>query len=145
MDVDPEREIKRIHNLLEDWYCGIRDEITAIEDALAPNVTFVDATGTIHSGEEVVSAFEDRFTAAQESGAPVSLTIADIEARRELYGIHQVTFTKERYCDGDVETTTCSLWFRETNRVTSGLQWLHLQETLVPEADDDDQTESNRS
>ena len=138
MDVDPEREVKRIHLLLEDWYCGIRDEITAIEDALAPNVSFIDANGTLHAGNDVIEALNTRHAEARSVGKPVSLTIDDITVQRELYGIHQVTYTKERVQGETASKTTCSLWFRETNRVTSGLQWLHLQETpLIEEATDD--------
>ena len=135
-EADPEREVTRLHLMLEDWYCGIRADIDPIEAAMAPTFTMLTPSGELQDRSTSLATLTERQHTANDSDPPASLDVSDVTVQRALYGLHQVTYTKELRIDGEWETRTCSLWLRETNSVPSGLQWLHLTETTQPDDDE---------
>lgn len=139
-EVDPVREVRRLHLMLNDWYTGIRDDIDPIEAALAPEFTSIGPDGELRDATESVRAWERRRDEYTASSPPVSLELEDVAVQRTIYGVHQVTYRKQVRVDGEWEVFGCSLWLRETDRVPTGLQWLHLTETPVatePTSDED--------
>lgn len=132
-DVDPVREVNRLHLLLQDWYNGIRDDIDPISDAMASDFTSIGPTGEIRDRRSTLEAWsQERSRIAQET--PVTVAVEDVSVRRSLFGLHQVTYRRE--IAGNA--STCDLWLRETDRVRTGLQWLHLTEVPAP-ADEPDE------
>lgn len=138
-EVDPTREVTRLHLMLEDWYVGIRDDISPITDALASDFTWIGPDGRHHDRKECISAWETRRSEYGSSTPPVSVELEEITEERTIYGVHHLTFRKRVRVAGDWEAFTCSLWFRETERVRTGLQWLHLVEVPVTEEQDEDE------
>lgn len=136
-DVDPVREVNRLHLMLEDWYGGIREDIDPIEDALAAEFTSIGRDGVLRDRRASLRVWREDRNAYRESTPPVSVDLEDVTVQRTIYGVHQVTYRKRLRVDGEWETYGCSLWLRETERVATGLQWLHLAETPVIESDED--------
>lgn len=127
-DIDPLREIRRMHVLLEDWYGGIRTDLGPFETSLADEFTAILRDGTLYDRAGYVSALEERKNAV---GGPVGIEIEELSEQRALYGVHQVTFQKRMMSDAGPTVSRCSMWLRETSRTSTGLQWLHLQETPI--------------
>lgn len=140
-DVDPVREVERLHLLLSDWYNGIRDDIDPIVSALAEDFTWIGPEGVLQEREGAVRAFQERRDDYSRSTPPVSVEVEDVAVQRTIYGVHQVTYRKRVRVDGEWQEFGCSLWFRETERVSTGLQWLHLTETPRAAAPEDDPTD----
>lgn len=131
-DIDPLREIRRMHVLLEDWYGGIRRDLGPFETSLADEFTAVTSDGQLHDRAGYLAALDARRDAID---GPIAIEVEDVVEQRALYGVHQVTFRKRIAHDEGSSVTTCSMWLRETSRTSTGLQWLHLQETPL-EVDD---------
>lgn len=130
-DVDPEREVNRLHLMLEDWYADVRPDIDPIITALADDFTTIGPDGRLREREAAVASWEDRQASYVDSTPAVAVELEDIGVERSLYGVHQVTFGKRVRVDGEWTIYACSLWLRETDSVPSGLQWLHLTESEV--------------
>ena len=130
-DVQPEREVRRLHLMLEDWYGGIRSDIDPITDALASSFTWLAPDGTLADRDEALTRWSATRNEFVETTPSPSVSVSSIDLRRTLFGIHQVTYHKEIRQGDAVTTRACSLWLRETERVPSGLQWLHLAEVPV--------------
>lgn len=137
-DVDPVREVRRMHVLLEDWFGGIRQDLDPLKDSLAPDFTAVGPDGTRRNGTEMLEALADERDAFS---SPVRVNLQDVTKHRDLYGVHHLTFEKHLAAGEETEVRTCSVWLRETNRAPTGLQWLHLQETPV-EAEPEEEPEA---
>ncbi len=137
-DVDPVREVKRLHLVLDDWYGGIRDDIDPLVGSLASDFTWVSPDGRLGGRDESVAAWQERRDEHTEDGPPATVEIEDITIQRTIYGVHQLTFRKHVRSAGTVRPFTCSLWLRETERSPTGLQWLHLTETERTGADEDE-------
>ena len=137
-EVDPPREVKRLHLMLEDWYAGIRNDIDPIIDALASDFTAIGPDGRVYDRDESVDAWEERRATYRSSTPPVSVELEDLTEQRAIYGVHQLTFEKRLRVHGEWKAYACSLWFRETDRVRTGLQWLHLSEVPIEEPDEDE-------
>ncbi len=135
-DVDPEREIRRLHLLLEDWYGGIREDIEPIVDALADDFSMIRPDGTLCDRDAALAAWTDERDQFRASEPPVAVEIDELSVHRTLYGVHQLTYLKRLRIGGEWKNRRCSLWLRETERVPSGLQWLHQTETSVEVARD---------
>lgn len=139
-DLDPIREVRRVHLALEDWLVGIRQDAQPIETALAPGFVAIDIHGELSAGTEWL----DRLQSQYGTGAGVSIELSNLEHRRELYGLHLVTYEKALHVGEASERIMGSVWLRETDRVeTTGLQWLHLQETPIPPPTDPDGDEDD--
>ena len=139
-DVDPVREVKRLHLVLEDWYGKIRGNIDPIENALAADFTWIGPDGGVADRSASVTAWNERRESYTEAATPVGVDLEDVSLQRSIYGVHQMTYTKHVAVDGDTRSFTCSLWLRETERAASGLQWLHLTETRIAEPEEDDES-----
>ena len=129
-DVDPERDIERLHVVLADWLVGIRDDPRPFADSLDDGFVAIVADGAVHDANGYLAHLET----LRETAPPQRIELDDVEHRRAIYGIHLVTFVK-RYQrpDGDRNLAT-SIWLRETDRTNTGLQLLHLHETpIVPD------------
>lgn len=136
--LDPRREVRRVHLALEDWLVGIRQDAQPIETALAPGFVAIDIHGELSEGTEWL----DRLQSQYGTGARVSIQLSNLEHRRELYGLHLVTYEKELHVGDASERIRGSVWLRETDRAeTTGLHWLHLQETPIPPPADEDEDE----
>lgn len=130
-DVRPEREVNRLHLMLEDWYAGVRDDIEPITDALADEFTWIGPAGQLLGKEAAIAAWEEDRAEYRAADRPPAVAVEDIELHRTLFGLHQVTYRKETRVGDDIDIRTCSIWLRETERVPSGLQWVHLAEVPV--------------
>ena len=119
--------------LLEDWYGGIRDDIDPIENAIASDFTAVDSDGRVHTGERALAPIRGPRAEYLDSQPPVAVEIDELVHHRTIYGIHHLTYVKRVRVDGEWTTCRCSLWLRETDRVPTGLQWLHYHETPLSE------------
>ena len=139
-DVDPVREVNRLHLVLEDWYGKIRGDIDPIENALAADFTWIDPDGDVADRSASVAAWRERRQSYTAAATPVSIDLEDVTFQRSIYGVHQMTYTKHVTVDGETRSFTCSLWLRETERAPSGLQWLHLTETRIAESEEDNET-----
>ena len=128
-DVDPVREVNRLHLVLDDWYGGIRDHIEPIELALAEDFTWISPDGRLAGPAESLEAWRER--REERLDGPTGVDVEDVTVQRTIYGVHQMTFTKHVTAAGTADSYTCTLWLRETERVPSGLQWLHLSETRI--------------
>lgn len=127
-DLDPEREVRRLHLMIEDWYADVRDNIDPIESSLASDFTWIGPEGTLYERDAGLEAWKSRRAEYLDSSPSVSVELEGLGIERTLYGVHQLTFLKRVRVDGEWEEYVCSLWLRETERVPSGLQWLHLTE-----------------
>lgn len=135
-DIDPIREVRRLHVLLEDWYGGIRADLGPFESSLADGFSAITHDGALYDGPGYLEALHER---RDEQAGIVSIDLDQLTAQRSLYGVHQVTFEKQVKTDEETTTSTCSMWLRETSRTATGLQWLHLQETPIePENENED-------
>lgn len=130
-DVRPEREVNRLHLMLEDWYAGVRDEIDPITEALAEDFTWIGPSGKLLDRDEAVAAWRETCEEFRSADRPPAIAVEDVEVQRTLFGLHQVTYRKEIRVGEDVDGRTCSIWLRETERVPSGLQWVHLVEVPI--------------
>lgn len=142
-DVDPIREVNRLHLMLQDWYGGVRDDVDPIENALAGDFLSITPDGRLLDREGSIAAWRDRRRAYGDSRPPVRVELEDVTVARTIYGVHQVTYRKRLRVDGDERVYQCSLWLRETERVNTGLQWLHLSETRVEPDEADEATASS--
>lgn len=136
-DVDPEREIKRLHVVLEDWFGGIRNDLRPLEESLAPEFTAVTPDGQLHDR----AAYFDRLDERRSAVGNVRIQIEELVEQRALYGMHQLTFHKRIVGGAEPDVRQCSAWVRETNRTSTGLQYLHLHETRIPQSEPDDENE----
>lgn len=136
-DVDPAREVNRLHLLRQDWYNGIRDDIDPIEGALAGDFTWLAPDGRLRERRDAITTWTEERDDYVRSSPPVSVELEEVTVQRTLYGVHQVTYDKRVRVDGTWTAFGCSLWLRETQRVATGLEWLHLAETPLPESAED--------
>lgn len=134
-DVDPSREIRRAHMMLEDWFGGIREEIDAIEAVLGESFTTVGSEGTVRNRTDSLEALREDREAYVQSSPTVLVEVDEITHHLELHGTHMLTFEKRIRVDGEWEARRCSLWLRETDQSPTGLQWLHLHETPIQESE----------
>lgn len=138
-DIDPEREVRRIHVMLEDWYGGIRDQVDPFEKSLATDFTAIGPDGAIRTRTETLDAYAAERAEYAAAGVPVAIELEEIEHRRARNRLHLLTYVKRIQAGDAVEARSCSVWLRETDRAPTGLQWLHLQETprtVTEDADD---------
>ena len=130
--VDPTRDVRRLHVLLEDWFVGIRDDVGPLEQALDEGFIAITADGRQHDRSSYLASL----SALKGEDPPRAVALEHVEHRRAIYGMHLVTFDKQLAQGPETDEFTCSLWLRETDRVRTGLQWLFLQETAVaPDGD----------
>ncbi len=132
-DVDPEREVRRLHLMLGDWFAGVRDDVEPLENAMARDFTAITPDGVVHDA----GGYVDALAAERGELERARLEVEDIAERRSMYDLHQLTFVKVLRSTEGEERRTCSIWVRETNRTATGLQLLHLQETRQPVAEGD--------
>ena len=139
-DVDPVREVERMHVFIEDWIGGLRQNISPFTEALAEEFTFVPPSGSVLDREEAIAAMEAADDAHADSSPSFRVDVQDAEVQLSVYGMHLVTYREHQRIDGEWHSRTSSVWLRETTRTATGLEWVHLHETWleVPDEDDED-------
>lgn len=140
-DVDPVREVRRLHLVLDDWYAGIRDALEPLEVALADDFTVTTPDGELTDPQGYFDAITAEREAATEAGERIALNVDEIEHQRAIYGLHHVTYRETQTRAGSEDRWRCSVWMRETDRVSTGIQWLHLQKTPIPAENAPDEAE----
>lgn len=139
-DVDPVREVRRMHTFIEDWIGGIRDDVSPFADALAPEFTFVPPDGVLRDRESAVAAMEDAGGAHADSTPHFVIEIENAERQLSVYGMHLVTYEEYQRVDGDWQARTSSVWLRETADTPSGLEWVHLHESWLETGDEQEES-----
>ena len=124
-DVNPVREVNRLHLVLDDWYGNIRSDLGPVQQSLADDFTWIGPTGQVSGRNDSLEAWARRRDEIQ------GIDVDDVTIQRTIYGVHQVTYTKVQQTSADTEMVMCSLWLRETEQSSTGLQWLHLTETPI--------------
>ena len=131
-DVNPVREVNRLHLVIDDWYGNIRPDLGPVRQSLADDFTWIGPTGVLTDRDGSLELWKS------QRSEITGIDVQDIAIQRTIYGVHQVTFIKIQQTTNDKKTMTCSLWLRETERSPTGLQWLHLTETPLINSDNAD-------
>ena len=138
-DVDPVREVERMHVFIEDWIGGLRQNMSPFTEALAEEFTFVPPSGSVLGREEAITAMEAADNAHADSRPSFRIDVQDAEVQLSVYGMHLVTYREHQRIEGEWHSRTSSVWLRETTRTATGLEWVHLHETWLESPDEDDE------
>jgi hypothetical protein len=130
-DVDPEREIDRMHEAIEDWFTGAIDDLAPFADALAPAFHIVSPDGTTRSREEIVASMAGAHGTSADTEPPFVIDIRNVERRDSAGDHHLVTYEEHQRAGGSWEARTSSAWLREEAAAPGGLAWVHLHETWL--------------
>ncbi len=132
-DVDPIREVRRLHLMIGDWFAGVRNDLDPLEGAMARDFTAVTSDGEIHDA----SGYLEALAAERDTLDRPRIEVEEISEQRSMYDLYQISFEKIITTADREECRTCSVWVRETNRTATGLQLLHLHETTQPPAEEE--------
>ena len=138
-DVDPVREVERMHVFIQDWIGGLRQNMSPFTESLAEEFTFIPPSGTVLDREQSIAAMEDAGDAHADSSPSFRIDVQDAEVQLSVYGMHLVTYREHQRIDGEWHSRTSSVWLRETTRTATGLEWVHLHETWLESPHEDDE------
>ncbi|PSP72075.1 hypothetical protein BRC86_13315 [Halobacteriales archaeon QS_3_64_16] len=126
--VDPEREVRRLHEVIEAWFRGETDDLEPFSEALASEFELISPDGIVSDREAVLTGLRG----GHGDDPELTIAIRNVEHRTTAGEWHPVRYEEHQSTDGGSTGRVSTAALRERTDAPAGLSWIHLQETWLP-------------
>lgn len=105
---DPEREVRRLHEVIEGWFAGTVADLSPFVDAMDGAFRIVSPDGGTRTRDEVVTSMREAKGVHAGSDPPFAIEIRDADHRTVAGGYHLAAYEERQRVDGDWEGRTSS-------------------------------------
>lgn len=139
MDESCRKEVFRLHQFFEDWFLGRipnDDETFAgCADVLAAAFEIIPPSGELTGRAELLERLRDAH--GQYGKIDFRIRISEVRGRTITDDAHMVTYQEWQETDGTWTARWSSAVFRRNSQAPNGVEWVHVQETWMPEPEGD--------
>ena len=125
--VDPEWEVRRLHEVIEAWLRGETDDLAPFAEALAPEFELISPDGIVSDREAGLTGLRE----GHGDDPELAIAIRNVEHRTTDGNWHLVRCEGHQSIDGESTGRVSSAVLEERTDAPAGLSWIHLQETWL--------------
>ena len=126
-------EIERLHDFFVQWFTSTVGEETfgeACQQVLAPNMIMIPPSGTMLNHSQLIQQLLSGY--ACHKGKQFSIEIRNLQVIWQEGNVCLVTYEEWQLLDGESTSRRSTALFRSNSNTPCGVEWLHLQETCMP-------------
>ena len=138
MEQNCEREVTDLHRFFVDWLSGALPKTEAAfarcSDVLAEGFALISPRGVLTERAALIGELKAAHGSLGGSEPPFVIEVRNFRNRRTDGELCLVTY--EEWQQREVQTTgrLSSAWFRARKGTPNGVEWLHVHETWLPQA-----------
>ena len=132
---DPAHEIHRLHAVIEAWFRSEIDALAPFADALAEDFHIVSPSGSTSTKAAVIEGMADAQGRFADADPQFEIEIKNTQLRVDDGDQWLLTYEEHQRIDGDWEARTSSVLLQEQAAAPAGVEWVHLHETWLAEAE----------
>jgi hypothetical protein len=139
MQAQCQREVVELHGFLVDWMTGAVPRSAAafarFADVLADGFTLISPRGDITERRALLRELEGVHGAHRTDHVGFRVEVREFRHRRTEGTVCLVTYEEWQHISGSATGRLSSAWFRARSDTPHGVEWLHLHETWLPDAE----------
>lgn len=128
---DWQTEIAELHAVFEGYFLGrLPDDLSRVEDALAPGFSMVVPSGGEPGRKQVLAALK----AGYGQRSSLEITTSDYQLLHDADSLIVAAYTESHHLADEASHRRATVVFRRDAEGPNGLRWLRVHETWIDQA-----------